>query len=118
MAADGVRPERVYLEHKSGPAGRKERKPAGPCHIDLPVLTQGIAATSFLGIGGERPRVFVFAAAFWLPAATIIAVWRGHRKSMPAKDCLQCPGYPFPYAVAGGWGGAATRYKVLDTLHR
>lgn len=46
-------------------------------------------------------------AAFWLPAGSMVAVLRGHRKSMPAKDCLQCPGYPFPTRGrwVGGWRG-------------
>lgn len=99
MATDGVWPERVYVRHKSGPAGRKEKKACGALLIDLPIFSGNCGNRFFRH--WRRTRGVRLRCRILVARGFMIAVWRGHRKSMPAKNCLQCPGYPFLH-VAGG----------------
>lgn len=98
---------------RAAPQVERKRKPAGPCHIDLPVLIPGNCGNRFFRHWRRNLRGLVFAGTFWLPAATIIAVCAGPRKSMPARDCLQCPGYPFP--TRGRW--VRRRGHTLQGFH-
>ena len=79
---------------------------------------RGIAATGFLGIGGEPCGVRLRYRILVARGFHDNSLCGGPASSCRLLDSLQGPGSPFP--TRGRWvaGGAVTRYKAFKLLRR